>query len=51
MKIEYIIEDKTVVLELDGEVVTGSDAVLLFEDKNLLDGTSWNEQGYTIQPF
>jgi len=51
MEVKYLIENRTVVLELEGEVVTGSDNVLLLEDKNLLDGTPWNEQGYTIQSF
>jgi len=51
MDVKYIVGDRQIVLELNGEVISGLDNTLLLEDINLLEGTPWNETGFTIQPF
>ena len=51
MVIKYQIGDQLFTLELYGEVSTGGEEILILSDRNLLDGTSWNEKGYTIQSF
>ncbi len=51
MEVKYQIGDQIFVVNIEGEVITGADRILLLEDKNLLAGTPWNEKGFTIQPF
>lgn len=51
MNVFYQIEDEVITLDLQGETIKGGDEVLLDKDVNLLQGTDWNEAGYTIVPF
>lgn len=51
MEVKYHIGDRTFELQLKGEVITGTDSILVQEDHNLFGGTLWNDNGYTIQPF
>jgi hypothetical protein len=38
-------------LDVEGDLRTGADRVLLDEDDDLVVGTPWREAGYTVQPF
>lgn len=49
--INYIINDKFFTFNFEGEFEKGTDNILLDNDNNLLENTSFNDIGYTIQPF
>ncbi|MBS1684567.1 MAG: hypothetical protein JSS76_07435 [Bacteroidetes bacterium] len=51
MNVSYQIDDEVITLELDGDVVSGGNEVLLAKDIDLLAKTDWKESGYTIVPF
>ena len=50
-KINYIINDKTFTFDFEGDFEKGTDNVLLEMDDNLLENTSFNDEGFTVKPF
>ncbi|MBS1625211.1 MAG: hypothetical protein JST83_14385 [Bacteroidetes bacterium] len=51
MNVSYQIDDEVITLELDGDVMTGNNEVLLAQDTDLMANTDWREKGYTVVPF
>lgn len=49
--INYIINDKSFTFNFEGEFEKGDNTILLDEDTNLLEKTTFNDVGYTIAPF
>lgn len=48
---EVYIDGDALTLDVEGDVCTGADRLLLDEDDDLVAGTSWSKLGYTVQPF
>jgi hypothetical protein len=51
MTIKYTLEEKEIELDLNGETFVGADEVLLFNDENLIENTTWKEEGFNIVRF
>jgi len=51
MKVNYKLGEKEISLELVGETFIGNDEVLLLQDENLIEKTSWKDTGYEIVDF
>ena len=48
---KYDIEGLNISYDIDGEILTGENKVLLQNEHNLIEGLDWTKKGYTIQPF
>lgn len=51
MIVNYKLGDKEIELELIGDTHIGNDEVLLLQDENLIEKTTWNNEGYSIEKF
>lgn len=51
MIVNYKLGNKEIELELIGNTDKGEDEVLLLKDENLIEKTSWNDQGFSIEKF
>lgn len=51
MRVNYKLGEKIISLELNGDTYLGSDEVLLAQDENLIENTTWHATGYSIEPF
>ncbi len=51
MNVKYKLGGKEIELELNGSTFVGSDEVLLLQDENLIENTTWKEIGYDIVDF
>jgi hypothetical protein len=51
MKVKYILGNNEMELDLHGDTFVGRDEIMLTTDENLIQYTSWNLQGYSIEPF
>jgi hypothetical protein len=51
MIVNYKLGDHEIALELIGETIKGVDEVILLKDENLIENTSWQNVGYSIEEF
>ena len=51
MIVKYKLGSNEIELELNGNTVKGEDEVLLLKDENLIEKTTWNDQGFSIEKF
>ena len=48
---KYNIDGLHISYDVDGEILSGEEKVLLHNEHNLIAGLNWAEQGYVILPF
>ena len=48
---EYNIDGLHISYDVDGEILSGEEKVLLQNEHNLIAGLDWDQQGYVILPF
>lgn len=48
---KYDIEGLDISYDIEGDIVSGSEEVLLKNEHNLIEGLDWESSGYTIAPF
>jgi hypothetical protein len=51
MNVNYKLGEHLISLELEGNTFVGDEEVLLLQDENLIENTSWNHQGFSIESF
>ncbi len=51
MIVNYKLGENIISLELNGDTYVGSDEVLLSQDENLIENTTWHNIGYSIEQF
>ena len=51
MIVNYKLGEKIISLELNGDTFVGSEEVLLAQDENLIENTTWHNRGYSIEKF
>jgi hypothetical protein len=51
MIVNYKLGDHEIALELIGKTIKGADEVILLKDENLIENTSWQNEGYSIEDF
>jgi len=51
MIVKYTLGEKEIELELQGNTFFGGEEILLLKDENLIEGTSWKNEGFNIVDF
>jgi hypothetical protein len=51
MIVHYILGENEIELELIGNTIKGADEVILLKDENLIENTSWKDEGFCIENF
>jgi hypothetical protein len=51
MIVNYQLGNELISLELIGETYSGTDEILLLQDENLIENTSWKNEGFSIEKF
>jgi hypothetical protein len=51
MIVHYKLGENEIELELIGDTIVGNDEVLLLQDENLIENTSWKNEGFSIEDF
>ena len=51
MIVNYQLGNELISLELIGETYSGTDEILLLQDENLIENTSWKNEGFSIDKF
>jgi ectoine hydroxylase-related dioxygenase (phytanoyl-CoA dioxygenase family) len=51
MIVKYTLGEKEIELELQGNTFFGEEEILLLKDENLIEGTSWKDEGFNVVDF
>ena len=51
MIVKYKLGENEIKLELIGDTIKGAEEVILLKDENLIENTSWKDEGFSIEDF